>query len=59
MYYNVGAWLGQVYAKQGEKLKAEKILLQLLKDAPDFKWVKDDLLPALKPGKINAGNFLN
>jgi tetratricopeptide (TPR) repeat protein len=47
MYYNVGAWLGQVYANMGDKKKAYQMYSLLLKQAPNFKWVKDDLLPGL------------
>ncbi len=57
MYYNVGAWLAQVYANQNQKEKAEVLYLQLLKEAPEFKWVKEDLLPALKAGKKAYGYF--
>jgi len=58
MYYNVGAWLGQVYAKQGQTSKAETMYLQLLKEAPNFKWVKEDLLPTLRAGK-NSPDYFN
>ena len=57
MYYNVGAWLAQVYVRQGNKRKAEMLYLQLLKEAPGFKWVKDDLLPALRAGKNGPDYF--
>ncbi|GAO31450.1 tetratricopeptide repeat protein [Geofilum rubicundum] len=51
MYYNVGAWLAQAYAGEGDKARAEKLYLQLLQEAPNFSWVKDELLPALRKGK--------
>jgi tetratricopeptide (TPR) repeat protein len=54
MYYNVGAWLGQVYIKQSQYNKAEVLLTQLLHEAPDFKWVKDELLPLLLREKRNG-----
>jgi tetratricopeptide (TPR) repeat protein len=57
MYYNVGAWLAQAYASQGDKARAEKLYLQLLNEAPSFSWVKDELLPALKKGKTPAYFF--
>lgn len=57
MYYNVGAWLGQVYANQGQRDKAEAVYLQLLKEAPEFKWVKNELLPALQTGKGSPDYF--
>lgn len=47
MYFNMGAWLGQVYAKQGDKAKAEAQYRQMLKEAPHFDWVKNELLPQL------------
>jgi tetratricopeptide (TPR) repeat protein len=47
MYYNVYAWLGQVYARQGEKEVARQFYLEILKEAPGFNWVKNDLLPDL------------
>ena len=51
MYYNVGAWLAQAYAGEGDKARAEKLYLQLLQEAPNFSWVKDELLPELRKGK--------
>ncbi|MDG5799943.1 hypothetical protein QA597_06170 [Marinilabiliaceae bacterium ANBcel2] len=57
MYYNVGAWLGQVYANQGYEQKAEAIYEYLLVTAPDFLWVKDELLPQLQEGKAQGIRF--
>lgn len=57
MCYNVGAWLGQVYANQGMAAKAEAIYLELLQKAPDFKWVKDELLPDVRAGKVPENAF--
>lgn len=57
MCYNVGAWLGQVYANQGMTARAEAIYLELLRKAPGFKWVKDELLPDLKAGKVQQNAF--
>jgi tetratricopeptide (TPR) repeat protein len=51
MYYNVGAWLAQAYAEYGDKTRAEKLYLQLLQEAPNFSWVKDELLPELRKGQ--------
>lgn len=57
MYYNVGAWLGQAYLQQGQRQKAEALYLQLLKEAPDFTWVRDELLPELQQGKNPNWHF--
>jgi tetratricopeptide (TPR) repeat protein len=57
MYYNVGAWLGQVYAGQGHSAKAEQLFRKLLLEAPGFVWVRDDLLPGLKEGSSNGIRF--
>ncbi|MGQ1946746.1 hypothetical protein ACT3CD_06545 [Geofilum sp. OHC36d9] len=45
MYFYVGAWLGNVYRMNGEIDKARRLFELLLREAPDFKWVKEDLLP--------------
>ena len=58
MYYNVGAWLAQAYAGEGDKIRAEKLYLQLLQEAPNFSWVRDELLPGLRKGKT-PGNFFS
>lgn len=58
MYYNIGAWLAQTYANQGNKAKAETLYLQLLSEAPDFDWVRNELLPDLRKGKTKKyGRF--
>lgn len=57
MYYNVGAWLAQAYAAAGDKARAEKLYLQLLQEAPDFSWVRDELLPELRKGKMPGSFF--
>ncbi|TCO07497.1 tetratricopeptide repeat protein [Natronoflexus pectinivorans] len=51
MYYNVAAWLGQAYANQGMKSEAEAMYLKILEEAPEFTWVRDELLPKLYEGK--------
>ncbi|NLU37420.1 MAG: tetratricopeptide repeat protein [Bacteroidales bacterium] len=51
MYLNVYAWLGQVYARQGDKEKARKLYLQILAEYPDYVWVKNELLPDLDSDK--------
>ncbi len=57
MYYNVGAWLAQAYAAEGDEARAEKLYLQLLQEAPDFSWVRDELLPDLRKGKPPSNFF--
>lgn len=52
VYLNIGSWLGQVYTKFEQPQKAKQIYLKLLEDAPDFKYVKDELLPQLESGKF-------
>lgn len=47
MYFYVGAWLGNVYRMNGEIDKARRLFELLLREAPGFKWVKEDLLPRL------------
>jgi len=59
MYFNVGAWLAQAYAQTGEIAKAEELYLQLLQQAPDFIWVRDELLPELRQGNISNNFFLD
>jgi tetratricopeptide (TPR) repeat protein len=58
-YYSIGSWLGQVYTKLGETQKAREIYLSLLKKAPNFLYVKNELLPQLEQGKFidHGGNF--
>ncbi|MBN1926553.1 MAG: tetratricopeptide repeat protein [Prolixibacteraceae bacterium] len=51
MYYHLRTWLGQVYARMGEKEKAREIYKDILKDVPDYKWVKNELLPDLDSEK--------
>lgn len=51
MYLNVYAWLGQVYARQGDKEKARELYLQILAEYPDYAWVKNELLPDLDSDK--------
>lgn len=58
VYYNLGAWLGQAYAKQGRKDRAEAMYRQILSEAPNFDWVKNELLPDLLKGKSRSyGKF--
>ncbi|MDA3879682.1 MAG: hypothetical protein PF436_04775 [Prolixibacteraceae bacterium] len=52
VYLNIGSWLGQVYTKYEQPQKAKQIYLKLLEDAPDFKYVKDELLPQLESGQF-------
>ncbi|MBL3656149.1 tetratricopeptide repeat protein [Fulvivirga sediminis] len=39
------AWLGQAYYRTDQPQKAKEIYNKALKIEPNFKWVKDDLLP--------------
>ncbi len=50
LYLYVGSWLGQVYTKLDEPRKAKQVYLELLDVAPDFQYVKDELLPQLESG---------
>lgn len=52
VYYNNSAWLAQVYTKLGQAEKARKIYLRLLDEAPDFHFVKNELLPQLERGEF-------
>jgi len=58
-YYSNGSWLGQVYSSLGETQKARDIYLMLLTKAPNFQFVKNELLPQLEQGKFNdvGGSF--
>jgi tetratricopeptide (TPR) repeat protein len=51
MHINVQTWLGQVYARKGDKETARKIYTTLLREYPEFNWVKNELLPDLDSGK--------
>lgn len=50
LYLYVGSWLGQVYTKMDEPQKSKQIYLELLEVAPDFQYVKEELLPQLESG---------
>jgi tetratricopeptide (TPR) repeat protein len=50
LYLHVGSWLGQVYTKMDEPRKAKQLYLELLDAAPDFQYVKEELLPQLENG---------
>lgn len=50
LYLYVGSWLGQVYTKMDEPRKAKQVYLELLDVAPDFQYVRDELLPQLENG---------
>jgi len=47
MYLNVYTWIGQVYARAGDKEKARKVYLSILNEYPNYNWVKTELLPDL------------
>ncbi|HPR33073.1 MAG TPA: tetratricopeptide repeat protein [Prolixibacteraceae bacterium] len=51
MYYHVRTWMGQVYTRMGEKEKARNIYQNILKDVPNYQWVRDELLPDLDKDK--------
>jgi tetratricopeptide (TPR) repeat protein len=44
-YYYMGAWLGKAYLEADRKEEAYNLFRQLLSEVPDFRWVKDELLP--------------
>lgn len=58
-YLGNTAWLGQVYIKLNMEAEARLLYLNILKEEPDFKYVKDELLPQLESGKFNdiGGRF--
>lgn len=58
-YFSNTAWLGQVFIKLNMIEKAKDLYLKILKEEPDFKYVKDELLPQLESGKFNdiGGRF--
>jgi len=47
-YLDALAWLGQAYAKTGQKEKARYTFKKAIKLEPKFYWVKNILLPSLK-----------
>jgi tetratricopeptide (TPR) repeat protein len=51
MYLNVYTWLGQVYARKGDKETARKIYQSILEEYPNYNWVKLELLPDLEKEK--------
>jgi tetratricopeptide (TPR) repeat protein len=64
VFFNNGAWLGQVYTKLGYPDKARKVYQHILSVNPNFQYVKDELLPQLEKGEfIDMGskfeNLLN
>lgn len=50
LYLHAYAWLGQAWQKKGMKAEARKVYEQVLKIEPNFRWVKNELLPALSEG---------
>ncbi|WP_025864485.1 hypothetical protein [Prolixibacter bellariivorans] len=44
-YYYTGAWLGKTYMDEDRKGEANRLFKQLLNEAPNFRWVKEELLP--------------
>jgi tetratricopeptide (TPR) repeat protein len=52
-YYSIGSWLAQVYLRLGEEDKGYELFHKLLEEAPDFEYVKDELLPQLENGEYN------
>lgn len=53
VYYNVGAWLGQVYIEIDKLGKARNICEVLLADAPEYLFVKDILYPNIKQSEFD------
>ena len=47
LYLQIRARLGQMYSEMGQAGNAKVIYETLLEEYPDFKWVKDELLPEL------------
>ena len=45
MYLDAFAWLGQAYLRSGQKDRAISIYKKVLEIEPDFRWVKNVLLP--------------
>jgi tetratricopeptide (TPR) repeat protein len=52
VFFNNGAWLGQVYTKLGYPDKARSVYKQILNVNPNFQYVKDELLPQLDRGEF-------
>lgn len=48
MYLHAHAWLGQAYQEMGNYSKALQAYQKALDFEPAFKWISNDLLPALK-----------
>ena len=48
LYFNQWAWSGRIYADAKDYQNAHRIFIEILKEKPNFKWVKEDLLPALE-----------
>ena len=42
-YFYVGAWLGNAYLEDNRKKEANNLFKELLNEAPDFRWVKEEL----------------
>lgn len=47
LYLHTLAWLGQAYEATDKPLEARQIYAGALKEAPQFKWVKETLLPGV------------
>jgi tetratricopeptide (TPR) repeat protein len=52
-YEEMHAWLGQAFEKNNQPDKAKEIYTKALKIAPDFAWVKFNLLPNLEKTNKN------
>jgi tetratricopeptide (TPR) repeat protein len=52
VFFNNGAWLGQVYTKLGNPIKAKETYGLLLSQNPGFQYVRDELLPQLERGEF-------
>jgi tetratricopeptide (TPR) repeat protein len=51
MYLHIYTWLGQYYAHKGDKATARKLYNEILKEYPNYSWVKNELLPELDTEK--------
>lgn len=52
VFFNNGAWLGQLYTKLGYRDKAIATYHYVLEQNPDFQYIRDELLPQLERGEF-------
>jgi tetratricopeptide (TPR) repeat protein len=51
LYLHIYTWLGQYYAHKGDKTTARNLYNDILKEYPNYNWVKNELLPELEADK--------